>query len=70
MPQSTAGRFKQQRLERGMSLRALAAKCKQEGAPVSDSQLSKIERGLYAPRPRLRAVLAEVLDMDVTELGS
>jgi transcriptional regulator with XRE-family HTH domain len=53
-----------------MSLRALAAKCKQEGAPVSDSQLSKIERGLYAPRPRLRAVLAEVLDMDVTELGS
>lgn len=70
MPQSTKGTFKDRRLRRGMSLRALAARCEEEGAPVSNSQLSKIERGLYTPRPRLRAVLARVLDMDVKEVGN
>lgn len=53
-----------------MSLRALAERCEQEGAPISNSQLSKIERGLYAPRPKLRAVLALVLDMNIQDLGA
>lgn len=51
-----------------MTLRELAEKCTTEGAPVGDSQLSKIERGLYTPRPKLRVVLARVLEMDISEL--
>lgn len=70
MPQRTTGKFRDRRLEGGMSLRALAAKCAQEGAPVSNSQLSKIERGLYTPRPKLRATLARILELHIDEVGS
>lgn len=70
MPQSTTGKFRHRRLKGGMSLRALAARCAQEGVPVSDSQLSKIERGLYTPRPLLRATLARILDLHIDEVGS
>jgi len=55
------------RLERGLTLRALAEQCVNAGAPVSSSQLSKIERGLSAPSPAVRAALARVLDLDVLE---
>lgn len=47
-----------------MTLRDLADRCTDEGAPVSYSQLAKIERGEYAPRPQLRAVLTKVLKLD------
>lgn len=70
MPQKAASKFRRQRLARGMTLRELAEKCATEGAPVGDSQLSKIERGLYTPRPKLRVVLARVLEMDISELGA
>lgn len=53
------------RLAKGMTLRDLAAKCADDGAPVHFTQLGRIERGLNAPRPQLRAVLAKVLDLDV-----
>lgn len=52
------------RLGEGMTLRDLADRCTDEGAPVSYSQLAKIERGEYAPRPQLRAVLTKVLKLD------
>ncbi|GAB3433063.1 helix-turn-helix domain-containing protein [Actinophytocola sediminis] len=52
----------------GMSLRALAARCKTAGTPVSDSQLSKIERGVCRPRPALMATLATVLEVKVNAL--
>lgn len=53
------------RLAKGMTLRDLAAKCTAAGAPVHFTQLGRIERGLNAPRPQLRAVLAKELDLDV-----
>lgn len=34
---------------------------------VSDSQLSKVERGLWTPRPALRAALADLLGLDVVQ---
>jgi hypothetical protein len=29
------------------------------------SHISRIERGIFLPRPRLRAVLAELLELDI-----
>jgi transcriptional regulator with XRE-family HTH domain len=34
---------------------------------VSESTLSRIERGRQIPRPKLRSVLADLLDLDVAE---
>jgi transcriptional regulator with XRE-family HTH domain len=48
-----------------MTQRELADRCKEAGVKVSDSQLSKIERGVCMPYPPLRAVLAKLLDLDI-----
>lgn len=48
-----------------MTLQELAEKCAATGAPVGQSTLSRIERGMQVPRPRLRLVLAQLLDLDV-----
>lgn len=55
---------KQGRLLRGMTQRDLAEMCAQEGVPVEECQISRIERGVNMPRPRLRALLARLLDLD------
>lgn len=56
--------FRNQRLERGWTLRRLSAECAQEGVhPPSSSHLSAIERGRVTPGPALRAALARVLDL-------
>lgn len=57
--------MKQGRLRRGMTLQDLAEKCAAEGASVSRSTLSRIERGIQVPRPKLRSMLAQVLDLDI-----
>jgi transcriptional regulator with XRE-family HTH domain len=57
------------RLRRGMTQAELAQACRKLGVSASDSQLSKIERGLFTPRPALRAALARILDLDVTKVG-
>lgn len=45
-------------------MRDLAAECAKEGVPEpSTSHLSAIERGNVTPRPKLRAVLARLLDL-------
>jgi len=59
--------MREQRLRRGWTLRDLAAKCAENGTPVDHSQLSKIERGIYEPRPKLRATLARLLDLDAAD---
>lgn len=59
--------MKQQRLRRGMTQQELAQKCAEAGAPVDDSQISRIERGVYIPRPKLRSVLAHLLELDIAE---
>ncbi|MEU5111673.1 helix-turn-helix transcriptional regulator [Streptomyces longwoodensis] len=70
MPASTTSSVKRERLRRGMTQQELAEKCTQVGAPVDESHLSRIERGVYTPRPKLRAVLAQLLDLDVEEIGA
>ncbi|MGH3586235.1 MAG: helix-turn-helix domain-containing protein [Pseudonocardia sp.] len=56
--------IRQRRLELGLTLRALAVRCREQGTLVSNSQLSKIERGMYVPRPALRATLRNVLGFE------
>lgn len=56
------------RLRLGLSLRELANELATKGALVDFSQLSRIENGLYAPRPKLRKALCEVLDLEPEDL--
>ncbi|MGW3417020.1 helix-turn-helix transcriptional regulator [Streptomyces phaeochromogenes] len=65
MPSETTSSVKQERLRRGMTQQELADKCAEAGAAVDESHISRIERGIYSPRPRLRAVLAKLLGLDV-----
>ena len=67
MPSETTSRVKQQRLRRGMTQQDLADKCAQAGVPVDESHISRIERGIYTPRPRLRALLAQLLELDIED---
>ncbi|NJP75684.1 helix-turn-helix transcriptional regulator, partial [Streptomyces sp. C1-2] len=60
-------RVKQQRLRLGVTQQELADMCAQAGASVDESHISRIERGVYTPRPRLRAVLARLLSLDVQD---
>lgn len=50
-----------------MTLKDLAEKCMAQGARTSESTLSRIERGSQVPRPRLRSVLANLLELDVDD---
>lgn len=52
------------RIALGLTLRALSAECRERGGPISDSQLSKVERRLYTPRPKARRAIREVLGLD------
>lgn len=67
MPTAVTSSVKRARLSRGMTQQDLAEKCAEAGAPVNESHLSRIERGIFTPRPRLRAVLAQLLDIDIEE---
>lgn len=67
MPSEVTSPVKQGRLRRGMTLEDLAEKCAADGAPVGRSTLSRIERGIQVPRPRLRSVLASLLDIDLID---
>jgi transcriptional regulator with XRE-family HTH domain len=57
-----------QRLRHGWTIQDLADRCAKEGHKVSIQQLGKIERGVHAPRPGLRAVLARLLELDDGDL--
>jgi transcriptional regulator with XRE-family HTH domain len=70
MAQTNAGALRQQRLRLGLTLEEVVAKCADAGVRVHNSQLSRIERGLSQPRPRLRADLARVLGLDALDLGA
>ena len=67
MQQTSTSRCKAQRLRKGLTLRQLADECASEGSPVDYGQLGRIERGEATPRPALRATLAKLLDLDVTD---
>lgn len=68
MKEATATPMRAARLRQGLTQEELAAACRAKGVRASDSQLSKIERGLWSPRPKLRAALAEILGIDVLDL--
>ncbi|MFF4548653.1 helix-turn-helix domain-containing protein [Streptomyces sp. NPDC001406] len=59
------------RLRLGLTTVELAARCTAEGADVDNSQISRYERGINAPRdPRVRVVLARILGVDAaTDFG-
>lgn len=67
MAQTTTSKFQTHRLQRGWTLPDLAEKCTSAGAPTDDGNLSRIERGLQVPQPKLRSVLARLLDLDVSD---
>ncbi|WP_030659785.1 MULTISPECIES: helix-turn-helix transcriptional regulator [Streptomyces] len=74
MPQKAAGEaghlaLRRRRLKVGLTLTKLAGRCAEAGVPVSHSHLSKLERGLYTPRPHLRLVLEQLLDLDLDPLA-
>lgn len=57
--------FRDRRLSRGWTQQELADHCTAEGAPISESQISKIERGIWKGRPQVRATLAQLLDLPI-----
>lgn len=60
--------IREQRLRRGWTQEDLAQHCADAGVHVTHTTISKIERGAQVPRPKLRAVLADLLDLDVVDL--
>lgn len=67
MPQTSTSKFRESRLQRGWTLPELATRCTAAGAKTDDGNLSRIERGEQVPRPQLRAVLAELLELEITD---
>ena len=67
MEQVAASPSQRARLKRGMTLQQVADACAARGVPVSEGQVSRIERGHATPRPALRAALAKVLELDAVE---
>lgn len=57
-------RMQEARLRKGYTLRTLADACEEAGQKVDFGQLGRIERWEAVPRPALRAVLAQVLELD------
>lgn len=70
MAQTNAGSLRQQRLRLGLTLEEVVAMCAEAGVKIHNSQLSRIERGVAQPRPRLRADLARVLGVDAMEIDA
>lgn len=52
------------RIRKGLTLAQVAEQCTEQGVPLSEGHLSRIERRKYAGTPRVRAALAKVLDLD------
>lgn len=52
------------RLAKGWTQRKLAAVITAGGTQVTDSHLSKIERGMVSPGPALRRAIADALGLD------
>lgn len=64
---STSSKVRDSRLRLGLTLPELAEQCTEHGAKTDDGNLSRIERGLQVPRPKLLSVLAQLLDLNVED---
>jgi transcriptional regulator with XRE-family HTH domain len=63
----TPPNLRELRLRRGWTQEDLAEQCAAKGAPVSRAAIGYIERNGRVPRPKLRLVLAELFEFDVTD---
>jgi transcriptional regulator with XRE-family HTH domain len=61
-------RMETARLEKGWTQRKLADVIRAAGTPVTDSHLSKIERGRVSPGPALRRAIADALNLSINDL--
>jgi transcriptional regulator with XRE-family HTH domain len=56
------------RVRRGWTQRDVSRRCSELGREVSDSNLSKYERGEFCPSPPTLAVIAKALEIPVDDL--
>lgn len=63
----TQSNIRNKRLERGWTLAQLADECTKAGTPTAVNNLSRIESGKQVPRPKLRSVLARILELDIND---
>lgn len=68
MDTTTDSPMKVARLEKGWTLRKLAAVLAAAGVSASDGNLSRIERGEVAPGPALRRALRDTLNLTDDQL--
>ncbi|GAA3222970.1 hypothetical protein [Actinocorallia longicatena] len=64
MTQPAASKIHVARIRLGLTLLQVAQQCAERGEPVSEAQMSRIDRGLAVPQPGLRSVLADLLGLD------
>lgn len=58
------------RMRLGLTVTQVAERCTAEGVKVDSGQISRYERGIHAPEPRIRVVLARILGVDAaTDFG-
>lgn len=58
------------RFRLGLTVTQVAERCTAAGAKVHNGQISRYERGLTTPEPRIRAILADILGVDAaTDFG-
>lgn len=56
------------RVRRGWTQRDVSRRCGELGHNVSDSNLSKYERGEFCPSPPTLATIAKALELEVDDL--
>lgn len=67
-PPNLGAVLRSHRIHAGLTQRGVSARAHARGRSVSDSQLSKIERGLMCPRPSTLKAIADALGLEVADL--
>ena len=68
--QQVNSKLRNARMRLGLTVTQVAERCTAQGAKVDSGQISRYERGIHAPEPRTRVVLAEILGVDAaTDFG-
>ena len=62
----TIDSVRERRIARGLTQAELAERCAEIGVPTTGMSISRIERGVHTPRPRLRWALNQLLDPQTT----
>ncbi|HEV2779109.1 MAG TPA: helix-turn-helix transcriptional regulator [Actinophytocola sp.] len=60
--------LQRRREQAGLSIVALARRCKEQGHEVHASAIGKVERGVNGPSPELLKALARALGVEVSDL--